>query len=100
MPYAVRWIEPGSDPTPTKDVPSAVMSWGIVDDEDDDGYTLEALLSGDFEDDEDAVLDIISECWCPVPDSVEVRYVMRAYQIPRISEDGGDTYEEHKEFED
>ena len=90
MPYAVRWVEPGNDPTPTKDIPSAVTSWGIVDDEDDDGYTLEALLSGDFEDDEEAALDIIGECWCPVPGTAEVRYVMHAYQIPRISEDGSD----------
>lgn len=87
MPIAVRWTEPGDDPTPTKDPSELVADWGVIGDA-DEGYVLEALLSDDMDvDDADdrTVEDLLSDGWCPVPDSIEVRFVPRAYVIPKLS---------------
>ena len=73
MPIVVTWVEPGGNPAPTQSIVPGIVRWetiGVTQ----EGYIVEAVLDPDVDVDEDAVLEILSKGWCPVPGSLNVRY--------------------------
>jgi hypothetical protein len=87
MPFVVRWVEPGNNPTPQSDPSPFALDWGIVGIS-DQGYVLEVVLLGVVDDeDSQAIARMIGSCWCPVPGTIsETCFIPKAH-IPSYVKD-------------